>query len=74
MNLSEALEAVTRRYPCIAGDWLENKPGLEEQMRTSGKPIGTLYRAAKLMGYEGSPNPFREHFVGNCKCSHSTKL
>ena len=73
MNLNEALSQVQRVYFCTTGEWLKTMPGLEEEMIASGKPTNTLFRAARLMGFEGTANPFRHHMLGECSCPRLTK-
>jgi len=73
MDLNEALAKVERKYVCITAEWLKEHKGLEQQMIDSKKPINTLWNAAKLMGFEGSANPFRAHMTGNCQCHRLTK-
>lgn len=72
MNLDEAIAKAAKVRPCITGDWLETIDPKDVQRIADYRetlPLYRLWRAAKLIGFNGSNTSWTTHWEGRCGCS-----
>lgn len=71
MDFKEALTATERELHCKVAEWLDDiDPGTKTEIlaATQTVTIHRLFRAVKLMGFDGGPTTWARHFNGLCKC------
>lgn len=72
MNLKDALSQIDAARKCVTARWLDTQePDLAIELQEAadeGTSFYRLWRAAKILGYEGKEAGFRKHLGRECMC------